>query len=414
MLQAYQKGLYTILKLGLFAFIAGYFFFPSTTSHRIFFYLLVLLPWLLLLPTQPGIIPVKEPLFLGTTVLLLYLWATVFWSVDSSIQAVWHFGKKAIYPVALISAIWLVVNRDPKSEDALLRVLVVVGTLAACVSLGVYFATLGLQFARLDPVGRVDSPIRGATIYGAIGLISIWSYLNASDRRSVLAYGLTLIPLIMLMVFTGSRGPLAAWLLSVPLLILVVRPNARQEPVGIRREWVLLGGVAFFLLFWSGVVGWRNFLERTSYRDVIWGAVLREVFEFPWFGQGIRNNVEVVTGAGLVFAHSHNFLLSVLRFGGLLGLSLTLIHLVWCTLSGFRSGTAQSRLWGVWLIYGSLCLLTNGKYPLSEPTEAWFVYWIPIAFLCAWSARKPSKGQPLKESSKVPSSPVPADPMPEH
>lgn len=399
----YRRLLSLIITVGFFGFVFGYFLFPSHGFHTWFFDLLVLFPWLFLVPFYPQIVPYQERLFLLTTVLIVYLWITVFWSTDLSLYAVWDFGRLVVYLVCLLSTVWLVATQYPDSEDFLFRGLIIVGAIHALVSLTFHFSTFGLQFAVLNPLGRMNNPVRAAHVYGAVALLAAWSYLNESRRKAAALDGLAAITLLTAMVFTKARGPLVMWFVSMGFVILLTKGTSEHKLRLCLREGLLLGGVILLGTLVSGTQRWEAVLPtQYGFRLDIWPAVLRDVPNFLWFGQGVRDDTRVFLDSGLVFANSHNFLLSVLRFGGLVGLSLMLIQLGYSFLTAFRNGTANSRLWGILLIYGCLSLLTSGKYPLRKPTETWLIFWIPIAFLCAWDARKRRDGHArMTEGNRV-------------
>jgi O-antigen ligase len=130
-----------------------------------------------------------------------------------------------------------------------------------------------------------------------------------------------------------------------------------------------------------------NLGNYTSYRFDIWQTSLHESFEYVWFGQGASHKSPIYIATGEQFSHSHNILLSVFRMSGSLGVLLFVTNLVLCLIAGFKAETSTHKIWIIWLVFGLICLLSNGKYPLTRPSSTWFAYWIPIAFICASSPR---------------------------
>ena len=63
------------------------------------------------------------------------------------------------------------------------------------------------------------------------------------------------------------------------------------------------------------------------------------------------------------------------------GFLLNIILLLYSLYVGLKSKNPVIKLFALWLLFGSVCLLTNGKLLLTRPSINWLAYWIPFAFI---------------------------------
>jgi O-antigen ligase len=121
-------------------------------------------------------------------------------------------------------------------------------------------------------------------------------------------------------------------------------------------------------------------VSRPSYRPAIWSAVLAETRGKEPFGQGWRDDQSVHTSEQR-FGHSHNFLLGIYRFSGLVGLLLfiAMIGLLLYRCAQLRKDVAVPL--AAWLLYGICLNVTNGRFPVSAPGGDWFFFWLPAVLI---------------------------------
>jgi O-antigen ligase len=374
------EGLYGLMATGVFVQVAGYFVLIREKHLRTWLYVAVGIPVVLLLWQQARHLPWRGPLVQLAIWTPAYLGLTAVWAEGNGWMEVAEYLKTSAMVTVFIIGVILVQARYPRFQNHVLAIAAGLGAGHALLSLGFLVQEHGFDWPRLVPLGLLGHEIRGAMVYGAVALIAFGLLLRTTGGARRVAYGLAGVAALTAMVATQSRGPLIALVIGVTLLFLISR---RWSPPGhgARLLWVALG-VALAV---ATVASWDSLLSRgLSYRDDIWRAVLPEIEHSFWFGRGIGENSTITITTGEVFVHAHNFILCTWRFAGVVGVALVLLQVT------LALGTAWRRrqgwpdpLWGVLLAYGCLCLLTNGQYPLARPTQAWFVYWVPIAFLSA-------------------------------
>ena len=102
--------------------------------------------------------------------------------------------------------------------------------------------------------------------------------------------------------------------------------------------------------------------------------------ENPYFGQGLGTSAEIpVVGHGrdFVVGHSHSSILETFRVGGITG-GLAFLVMIFCNLRTTVQASDERRFFLFWLLFGTLCLSTNGRLPIIRPSVEWFAFWIPM------------------------------------
>jgi len=387
-----------LLAFGLLAFVAGFFFSPTPGTHEQIFLFLVNLPVVLLLACcwKRLQFDLSEPFFLFTLAVLFYLALSSLWSPKFELATLVYFGRRILTLLSLFVAVLLVVRRFPDFEKLLVWVLVLLASISAVFVLIHHFHEVNSRFALLSitkgsflSLGRYNTTIRVGWIWGGSCLCTLWLFMRIRGWTSLLLAFL-FVPQFILFILTLSRGPLLAFLLS-GLIVFVLNIRSFQE----KKKLLII--LAFLTVAIASLVGFdltdklthgftRGWTPDTglsglSHRLEIWQAVVQETRGSFILGQGFARKVPVTVASGMQFPHSHNFLVSVFRFSGLLGVLLVGMHLSVCLWISISHKNHRTRIWGLLLFYGCLCLLTNGKYPLAGLSEFWFIYWLPICMI---------------------------------
>lgn len=198
------------------------------------------------------------------------------------------------------------------------------------VLLAAAFAALGSLVAptNADLYGR--SAIGGNTLIlgyfsGAGVLVLIWKLL---DRRLALAWGLVLgMPLLAIMVSSGSRGPLLALVLGACVLLLS-RPTARQIAVA-----PLMVGIAALALTVAPQVSLDRFSlifsedkgASANVRVDLWRYGLEAFSAEPFTGVGFAN-FQFFNDYAVIYPH--NLFVELLVEAGVIGLLGAVVFLI--------------------------------------------------------------------------------------
>lgn len=373
---ALQEAVHKWIALGFLVFLASMFYLGGN-QQKTFFYFLVALPALFLLLRSRALFRQDAPALTSLILLFVFFSLSALWSGGEG--SVKDAAKYSLYIYCLMLAIEAVTSRF--SAEFITRFIVVVGAIAGCA----YVLTLTLgdipaaalitkRYSLYRMAGWGPSnPITSAFVFGVMAIAAWWLLPN---RKWPVQLGLmALIGLaIALMFVTKSRGPLLAL-----LIIFVLITAFRRSKIDLLL--LLLGGaliaVVAALSNVDAVVAQR--VASPNYRGEIWSAAFQQ-FQSHWLlGMGFGNDARILIGDGSVVTHAHSSLFETFRTGGLvggvlfIGMTLLLLRHAWRKPSG--------HFFLLWLLYGVMCLSTNGRALLIKPSVEWFAFWIPLFLL---------------------------------
>ncbi|GHT90741.1 putative lipopolysaccharide biosynthesis protein [Betaproteobacteria bacterium] len=376
-----------ILPLGWLLLLTGMFWLWDRNLYIRSFYLFLALPGLLVLMLRPERIwaLVRQPVFVAFALFATYMLITLAWS-DTS-KSAGSLIARPFYIALLLLGVGLLALRDVQKLE---RILHIAGWVAVANAIGsfVYFL-YGWWFSngtlRLQGYGLFDNPLIGSHVYGAFAAywLARW-FLAERDQRWIPLICLTILGVFL--VASGSRTPFLG--LCAALLWLALSVHSRRALSG-------LLAIALFVLMQYLYSSSLHIWAGVSYRPAVWMNVLQQISTAPWFGHGYDASMTIVVpGIEPLYSNAHNMELGVLYAGGVFGLALWMGIYI-CALSfAWKYRREQSVLIAsTWLIFGAAAGLTEGSSFLSRPKEHWFLVWIPIALLFAYSAIQRHKEQ---------------------
>lgn len=374
-----------LVGIGLLGYL-GSFFFLSSSEQKTLFYIGVALPSLLLIPDlwrAPIIARDREnKAALSFLVVIVYFALSSLWSDEGNL---FHGLKLALSLVCLMLAIHSTGTRLPNAAVAIRQFIMLVGAAAICF----YCVVLAIQidwngglppllaqrqsFRMISGIGD-SNPINDAIYLGVVVLAAWWVFPSSSLRvKSAL---LVLMATGMaLMLLTQSRGPVISLLLTLFLLALTRR---HRDDFIVWGCALVVGTVVVFQLDLLPRLTER--LDSPNYRLEIWSHALRLIEQHPFFGQGLGDSADIpVLGERRFFIvnHSHSSVLESFRIGGFVGGAALFLMLFFnARIAASRNDERQFFLF--WLLFGLLCLSTNGRLPVIRPSVEWFALWIPM------------------------------------
>ena len=141
-IKRYSQVIYKIVPCGLIVFITGFFCLPEVSWVKTNFYLLVLLPSLILLPLELKKFPFKSPYLLLFIALPLYLSLSHLWADKEAITRDFSFFiKQVVFIFILVFSLWVAQREAPKFLKILILFLVVTGIIFSFVSIAHYLYT---------------------------------------------------------------------------------------------------------------------------------------------------------------------------------------------------------------------------------------------------------------------------------
>ncbi len=390
--EGWIKGVRQVVAFGLLAYL-GSFFFLSTSQQKTLFYLLVAAPsFFLLYDFRQLFRENKTPLSIFL-VFVAYFALSSLWSDEGHLL---NGLKLALCVISLMLAVHSTMSIRADSGTQIRYFILIVGSCAACLycfmiaSNVVVTAELSTiwpyRYSLRTMGGWGDSnPINTAIYFGPVTLAAWWAF----PQRSLLAkFGLLLlIGASMALIFlTQSRGPL----LSLVFVLSLISAIRRQRDDLILWSIALTTGVAAVLYFNLAPL----IIDRANspnYRSGIWLNAIEQVKNNLFFGQGLGDSADIPisleNGDILIVSHSHSSIIETFRVGGLFGGFLFLAMVLSITCQSFMKKDRECNFFVLWLIFGLLCLATNGRLPLIRPSIEWFAFWIPLFFVFFMPAR---------------------------
>ena len=370
---------------GFVVFLACSFFLASSRQKTVF-YMLVAVPSLLLFIRFWSLLRENARPLVTVLAFLAYFSLSSLWSgeVSESLEDALKFS---------LSILCLMLGAEATSSrfspDTMARFIVWIGSAAACFYTvmilwkGPDFVALlasRSSFQSLSGWG-VSNPISSA-IYLGVSVLAAWWLLPNKPKHIQLGLVLLIAVSLVLLFLTKSRGPMLA--LFATLLLLSFCRRSREDIL------LLIFGCLVALVIVLTTDVFSIAMQRATapnYRMEIWGQALEQVRYNLFFGQGFGHNANIEILPNVSVTHSHASVLEVFRVGGLIGGGLFL-SVLFCFA---KDSIAHRRgmFFLLWLIFGLLCLSTNGRMLLSRPSIEWFCFWIPL-FLLYFATRPPA------------------------
>lgn len=243
--------------------------------------------------------------------------------------------------------------------------------------------------------GRFANANYTASVTGATGLMTLAAVLSQPGR---LRWGLLAcqIPIVFLLLLTGSRAALLAYLCGAVLAGLLLswrRPMERARRAALAVLAVLAMVAA--AVAWQGPEWIAAELGRgDTFRLQIWATNLDRVAERPWFGHGSTAQDRFSIGDQVLGYHAHNLFLAQAFYGGIPGL------LLWLGVFAL-AGQAAARAWrqtgdvlppvALFFLF-AVGLVDIG--PVTVGIEAiWFYVWLTLGIVLAYDARRRMGGR---------------------
>jgi O-antigen ligase len=389
---AMQEAAYKCIGIGFLVYLAATFILDSG-QQRSFFFLFIALPALFLLVRSWQLFRTDAFPLVSILLCLGYFSLSAAWGGEESVA---HMLKLSLYLYCLMLGIEAACKRF--SSAYLAGFIALVGGLAMCASMlavlysGADLSSLLTQrhsFATLSGWGS-DNPINSAIVMGLVVLAAWWVFPGKKWYLQILLLAVIVISL-MLMVFTKSRGPMLA--LGVGLALMTV---FRRDCADLLLALLIAASAAVLVVSTDILSLFAQRLTEPNYRMEIWLQVW-ERFQDNWlFGQGLGHDARISLLSGTVFVtHSHSSVFEMFRVGGVIGGGLFLLMV------GFlvgRSITKPAGFFLLWLIFGLICLSSNGRALLSRPSIEWFAFWMPILLLY-FSTRADAASQQSEHSA---------------
>jgi O-antigen ligase len=383
---AWQTWACKLASIGFLVYLGANFFLKSS-QQKTFFYLLLVLPVLFFFLRARALFQTDRRAMIAFVLFLAYFAISACWGEGTFREAF----KLGLLTFCLLLAVKAYMRRF--TAEFLADFLVVVGGLAVClhllalaVSEGGFSTFTDVRFSLRYSYGWGNGhPIESATLLG-LPIIAAWWRFPGRKRLIQILLSMLMPCSFALMSCTQSRGPILA--VGATLLLMTLIRRDRSD-VFLLASTCVLSSILFLYTNVEEHIQAR--LMAPSYRIQIWQQVWEQFMAHFWVGQGYGRMIQIPLTPEFSVQYSHSFLLEIFRAGGIIGGGL-FFFLLFAMLDR-RVLQPAGFFFLLWLIYGMLCLLTNGRLLLIEPWKIeFFAFWIPL--LCLYFSTRPVHQNP--------------------
>jgi len=362
--------------------MCGYFFLDDYASHyRLFSRFLFFLG---IFAFAGGLRDIwRHPVFLAIVAYMVYLLLSGFWSEPFE----WfRLGQKFVISVYLLNFIAIthyLVRWNRSLFEHLLQFCIVAATVAAAVSILVFYSDNPFPTKRLSGIGSLTNINEFSVVYGAFALLAMGFALRPGRLPLQLFNFLAVAVFISFAVLGQSRTTLAALLFA---LFALAGLTLREQRALIATILVILVA-APILIFPDAVV--QSMQRGIGLRPQIWSGVWEGIKSAPVLGHGILAELAIDAGRH-TFHNAHSAYLQVFWEGGVIGLALFLLLLFMALRYSYTLGWRQGDYTVVCMLLFAACVMTTDLDSLiARPRDQWILFWFPLALLLSYQAIKP-------------------------
>lgn len=381
-----EQCIATYAATGILVFLTSFFWAPTRDFMHVVYGLAFFAPVLLVLLLRRPDFHQYGGWF--TALALIYAGYASISTLWSDAPRIGFFAQHFIFlAVWLAGTAWLA-YRGCLNFQRICDVLTTVSAVAAVFYLGVFYSFFPLS-ARIDleVYGVVRNPNALGAVFGAMVLVGYCRLLDSSGRREFAARLILMVPGIVVIVASQSRGAIISFVL-VALVAIVLHPK--------RPNWKVLSGCGLGVLALCGlsiaaqpdalVEHVKTRLSEPIYRLDIWKELLRVTFQEHLFvGTGmVKTSVLTIPGVSdrLDFIpHAHNSFIDAFYRTGLIGVVLMTAYTLFLIVRGFRCASALPFL--LWFLLGCTTSIFDNAAFFRYLEASWFTTWIPAGLIAA-------------------------------
>ena len=373
-----KHGVFQWLYLGL---VCSFFVF-DTTFHRLYFYVGVIAPFVIFARRDLLKRVFQLTLWRLAAVYLVYLWTTLFWSVDFSLFGLFNQTRLLCMVLFFITFTLYLAIEDHDFPARILRYFAWAGAIGATGAV-LYHLVFAEQLSlRMEGPGRAEHPIIGATLYGVAAICLLGGVMRdeLSAQGKALVWGAFLV-LIAAMVLTQSRGPVLSMILVAFLYLLATGhwKIAMLLPLPV---------VIYGVLLMAGTIEPGSWITRGStHRVGIWlqsWDMILESTKSLLVGHGMATKYAFSLSNGLFVKSPHNLFLANQLYGGLVATilfaSLILVAAVEAIRGFIKSGNFVVC---ALLLFGLSVGLFDYRTVFINLNQEWMSFWLPVLLTAA-------------------------------
>jgi len=383
--EKYYKILINIIYLGLFLFIGGIYFLRDSGDIPRIFYLMVLLPCLLLLPKIVKEFNFNNKAYIIFLLLPMYLCISFLWAQEENIKRDFTFHLRNLFCVFFyMLGLWSVMKEKQKFITKLLIFLFISGFFTSVISVVYYFLEYGFTTNNVLVGYFIDNSNKVGSLYSIHFCLCAFLLFN----KKIFSYGalgntLMILALIVDVMVIFLSQAIVPWLIIAIFFAMVIMRDWHWLNILVFSSFVLLAG--FGLIYYLDMLGHLISMNRVQARiDLVQKAIAQMDGQYL-FGIGLCYKLPLVNlfGTG-TNPHPHNIFVDCFRFGGMVGLFLIVGQFFYLIRAGLKSIQDNVEVGFIlfWFVAGTILLSFYGQQPLARPGGyIWFFYWIPGTIL---------------------------------
>ncbi|WP_019528821.1 O-antigen ligase family protein [Dasania marina] len=370
-----RNALAIFVLIGLALCFAYPTFLISNSSPKSAYYLLVILPGLILLGLDFKVFGenVKDNPAMQLVVVMMAYWClTLLWGsndvADSQL-------RRAIAVLIYVCVVWHVLSHYSqfiKHFYTLMFLLFFVGflwSLSSILASNVLLA--GYRLGTGTPFGQA---IHAGHYYGTFFCLTLGWALFGRERFLVVLSSSVCVLALVAIILTKSRGVYLATAVAVAF--------AAGLYVWSNKKFLLATCICFVLTALALTIYYYFpgfFLNRgSSHRFEIWGESWRMIQNNFWFGLGLGERPGITASK---FSHAHNLYLNIWLTTGVVGLLLFLSAVAAVLNGAFRQPLYKEAGCLIAMAFFGVAMMTDLQQLINSPNEAWLCFWFIFACL---------------------------------
>jgi O-antigen ligase len=373
-------------------FLALVLLTPYARLYANFYYILLLIPFLLLLDARDGRALAGSWVLRFALAYLGLLWLSSFWTPDTPPQQILRLGRHILANFSFIAVTAWLVARDQGHVARLCRSLAGAAVITALVSLWLFHVEGHQPHGWRLTAWLWPNPNTAGAVFGLACVAAAAGSTPAAGpallRRLALVAATVLAVAVAL---TGSRSALAG--IAASGLAWLILGRTWRQPGG--------RAVAASAVVGLAVAGWITTDEWLARGDngrlELWSHFWAVGWQRPWLGWGLRQDLAFTIANGLHTDDPHSMLLETLMRTGMLGV------LAWggAIIAGLVAGYRHWRRHGGFAPLGlTIYLATQGIFesavPINPPDWFWILLWIPVGIAAGVEVSPTDRGRPAR------------------
>jgi O-antigen ligase len=366
-------------------------FLGQDQSMKPIFYALVLLPTLVMVFARKiSLVTLcKEyPWVFLLALPMLYWSSSTLWSENPENFS--SFLRRSFTTYVFIIGVTHIVSRLQQEIIRYLDLALFLVAIAAAIKLGsVLFTDISASDWRLEGDSAFNRPLHAAHYFGFFATYGLVRCYQEAKTRKWLIYAASLIPSLLYILLTFSRGPLISYI----LVYLVISIFWFKKPTHAILAIIFAGGVT--------LVYFDTLTQRgSSFRLEIWHSSIELIQSNFWFGIGEGTKLDIPYGPNRLAPHAHNLFLDVFTRSGFFGLLLINVIALFVAYRTWRAVPSEHLFVGT-LLFFFLAMMTDVQKLINSPSGGYVVFWLPLTILLVMNSRTSRLTQTLPNSAHI-------------